>query len=327
MLGIGTSVFALSFKHGGSELVVKGDNVLITCSATWWFLKTMKFYLNNVTIETDSLISGLNGSLQLVMISHEELIDSISSRQWPLDGIENTSTQSTQVSEMGLTGKFFFSNCSVYPNKCVLEQYLYLVDSPSAFISYIFRFSEFVPGKTTIRATVFDSVISFQSYLKESGSLESLPIKNLTADRQEWRFDLTSKEMRRSSYIFIIIELIEGHVSWFTYERDGQENYYKLKERKSVCTLNHNQNQCKVNISPSTQFKNCFVAQFPGKRTPPGEVPSPDDMTYLLYKTVRFIFSGAGIVLGIISVLCVVAAIVLICVSCRKIYKNCKCFL
>ena len=111
-------------------------------------------------------------------------------------------------------------------------------------------------------------------------------------------------------------------MSWFTYERDGQENYYKLKDRKSVCTLNYIDNQCKLNTSPSTEFKNCIVAQFPGKRTPPGEAPSPNDMTYLSYKRIRFILSGAGILLGIISVLSVVAAIVLICVSFRKIYKN-----
>ena len=280
----------------------------------------MEFHLYN---ETGNL-SGLNGSLQLVMITHEELIDSITSRQCPLDGTENASTQ---VSEVGLTGKLFFSNCSIYGNKCILEQYLYLVDSPSAFISFNFHFSEFVPGKTTVRATAFDSVASFQSYLKESGSLESLPIKNSTANLQDWRFDLTSKEMRRSSYTFIIIELIKGRVSWFTYERDGQENYYKLKDRKSVCTLNYIDNQCKLNTSPSTEFKNCIVAQFPGKRTPPGEAPSPNDMTYLSYKRIRFILSGAGIFLGIISLSFVVAAIVLICVSCRKIYKNCKCLL
>lgn len=203
LLAIGVFAFALSFKHVGSELVVKGDNVLISCSATWWLLKTMEFHLYN---ETGNL-SGLNGSLQLVMITHEELIDSITSRQCPLDGTENASTQ---VSEVGSTGKLFFSNCSIYGNKCILEQYLYLVDSPSAFISFNFHFSEFVPGKTTVRATAFDSVASFQSYLKESGSLESLPIKNSTANLQDWRFDLTSKEMRRSSYTFIIIELIKG---------------------------------------------------------------------------------------------------------------------
>ena len=309
IFAFGFGAFVLSFKHKGSVLAVKGDTVLITCSATWWILHTMKFSAYNVTLEQDSSMLCLSNSILIFMIPHHELIKSIQSRQWPLIDEMNSSL----VDDRGSAKKLFFSNCSVYPNKCILEQYLYLVDSPSAFISFDIDLSDFIPDHTIVRASAFDSLTSFQNYLNEIQPYETLKFFN--ADHRNWRFDLTSSEMRKSSYIFIIVEVLKGDVSWFTFTRNGQENYYNIKDEKPKCKLNDETHQCKFDVTTSIQYMHCFVAQFLGARSEPGEIPNSNSMAYISYESINFFASGTGICLVVLALLCaVVAAVIISCI-------------
>lgn len=270
----------------GTQLVVKNDFVLLTCSVNWWFRHKFELSLSNVTfgdVISDQVV------VEIYITSYEELRHSIKTRQQPLKAASPNNINLTNTQR-----RTFFSNCSDYPNKCILESYQYLVESDSAFINFNITLSSFVPGYTQVRISAFDNLRYYQDYLE--GTNYS-PCKTFYADSLNWRFDLTSLEVNEaSSYLFVVIEDMKGSISWFTVLFSGQENYYDGSNLKSVCQVYGSRKSVTVTISPSWRYKNCFIAQIPVE-VGLVRVPSPQDLLNVSYRTVGFQLNGIDIIL------------------------------
>ena len=215
----------------------------------------------------------------------------------------------------------FFANCSDYPRICILEQYLYFVNSGSAYISFMITLSSFVKEETQVRISVFDNLDSFNSYLEGN---EDRPLKEKLLTSKEYRFDLTSQEITKSSYIFIVIEDVKSTVTSFTYETDGLVSYYNASSLQPVCQLNNlNSYQCTLTMKPS---KHCFLAQIQVEES--SKSPSNKDLVFINHSTKDFELSIAGIFFFLMSALFIVfcllgvAGVIYCCVKYKRMLKK-----
>lgn len=219
------------------------------------------------------------------------------------------------------TTEQFFANCSDYPGICILEQYLYFVNSGSASISFTITLSSFVKEETQVRISVYDNLNSFKSYLEGS---EDKPLKEKFLTSKKYLFDLTSEEMTKPSYIFIVLEDVRSTVTSFTYTTDGLVSYYNASSLQPVCQLNNsNSYQCTVTMKRSTC---CFLAQVQVEGS--SKSLSRKDLVYINHSTKDFKFSIAGIVFfllsGIFIVICFlgVGGLICCCVKYKKMLRT-----
>ena len=294
----------------GQELAVNNDTVLLTCKPKWLFNGNIKFAFSggHITSQTTALI---------FMVHPDALYKIIKTRQQPLR--HPLSNKYAQLIPLQTTKQFFY-NCSSYISKCILEQYLYLVNSGSAFINFQITLSSFVPRETQVRVSAYDSPESCQAYLEGKGDNA---LKQIYMKHKSDRFVLTSLEMSKPSYIFIVIEDIKGSVSSFTYDRVAQENFYNATSLRSVCQLDHsNSFECSLKSSRSYGLKNCFLAQV--QREQSIKQFTVKNLTYIQFNTNDFVKTFVGIallVLLIFSVISLCILTIIIVLYCFKRYK------
>ena len=309
VIGIISVLACHPLSSSGQELAVNNDTVLLTCKPKWLFNGNIKFTFSggHITSQTTALI---------FMVHPNVLYKIIQTRQQPLrHSLSNKYPQSIPLQ----TTKQFFYNCSYYINKCVLEQYLYLVNSGSAFINFQITLSSFVPEETQVRVSAYDSPEACQAYLE---GREDNALKEIYMKHKSDRFDLTSSEMSKPSYIFVVIEDVKRSVSWFTYERVAQENFYNATSLQSVCQLNHsNSFECSLKLSPSNGLTNCFLAQVQSEQSI--KMFTVKNLTHIQFNTNDFVKTFGGIVLFALLVLSVVSLFIkaIIILFCFKRYK------
>ena len=161
---------------------------------------------------------------------------------------------------------------------------------------------------------------SFNSYLEGS---EYSPLKEKFLTSKEYRFDLTSQEIIKSSYIFTVIEDVKSTLTSFTYETDGLVTYYDASSLQPVCELNNfNSYQCTLTMKLS---KRCFLAQVQVEEY--SISLSNKDLIFIDHSTKDFESSIVGILFFLLSGLLIVfffgiAGVICCCVKYKKMLKK-----
>ena len=129
-------------SSSGRELAVGNNTILLTCKENL-FLHKILFFIHN---DTNSQITPDMVTL-IFMVPPEKLYQIIRTRAQVLH--LPLSSNYTGLIRLEKTEQFF-ANCSDYPRICILEQYLYFVNSGSAYISFMITLSSFVKEETQV---------------------------------------------------------------------------------------------------------------------------------------------------------------------------------
>ena len=316
MFAVVSIIFPLvhPLSSSGRELAVDNDTILLACKSNWRIIHKIQFFIHN---ETNSEMTPDKVAL-IFMVPPEKLYQIIRTREQLLH--LPLPSNYTGLIRLEKTEQFF-ANCSEHPSYCILEQYLYFVKSGSAYISFMITLSSFVKEETQVRISVFDNLDSFNSYLEGN---EDRPLKEKFLTSKKYRFDLTSQEITKSSYIFVVIKDVTMTVTSFTYETDGLVSYYDASSLQPVCQLNNsNSYQCTLTMKLS---KRCFLAQVQVEES--SKSPSNKDLVCINHNTKDFELSVAGIIFfllsGIFIVFCLlcVAGVIYCCVKYKKMQRN-----
>ena len=87
--------------------------------------------------------------------------------------------------------------------------------------------------------------------------MPSKSIKHFYANDIDFTFNLSTRDMKHSSYYFFAIKSVAGSSGWFTVERSGLHVYYNASNLSPKCVINNGCNcSCEVKISNNKQ---CFL--------------------------------------------------------------------
>ena len=206
-------------------------------------------------------------------------------------------------------------NCSDNAGICILDQYVYIVNTDPAALIYNITLIPFKARETNVRIVVFDNLKYFRSFLNGEGFGNALRTK--TVESANYEFLITSPEMRRPSYYFVAIEDVDDTAEWFAYTRDGLDVFYDASKLNPDCYLNStNGFRCTIEISKSSE-ENCFLAHIEG--------PKPDEPVYIDHKATNLKWSDSGRMLFYFGLATVVISVAMAtCVICY-IYKRMRC--
>ena len=293
----------------GNTLVAREDYVYLyyTTNGHMTHDIAVTFTLQNVT----------NPSLETVFaiykIHCDELHTLYDSR--PFEIQETVSSFPNIIPLFPLSKVIPIRNCSDYAGICILNQYVYIVNTDPAVLIYNITLIPFKRGETKVRIVVFDNLKYFRSFLNGEGIGNAIRTK--TIESANYEFVITSPEMRRPSYYFVAIEDVDDTAQWFAYTREGLDVFYDASKLNPDCYLNRtNGYKCTIEIFKSSE-ENCFLAHIEG--------PKPDEPVYIDHKATNLKRSYFGRMLFYFGWATVIVSVTMaICVICY-IYKRMSC--
>lgn len=203
-----------------STLAIPDDDVYISYEDTKSLVYSRKFTLSSYPFSNPSDQQSYN--TDLYRLNRNELMSSVTIKA--LDFNQNET---------------FFDQCSNYPGKCILKDFLYLAENaPLTVLNFVINVNIFIPGETIIRLIVFDDFKLFQEYLTTDNYLTAIRTELMTSNN--YNFTFTNNDIKRSGYYFFAIENIEGDAEWFNAHLSGNQSYYNISTSSLTpyCTLN-----------------------------------------------------------------------------------------
>ena len=229
---------AISHSTSGTTLAEQGDYVLLDYRISKYGFAIFDYVLQFTVLPSVD-------SVQLISI-YDVPCSSL------LDKTKRISIF-TNPNSISSNQKYYFSNCS--NGICVLDQFVYQAISSESRIVYNITLSSFMPNKTKILIVAYDNLQYFHEFL--NGTVLSKSIKHFYANDIDFTFNISTRDMKHSSYYFFAIKSVTGSSGWFTVERSGLHVYYNASNLSPKCVINNGCNcSCEVKISNNKQ---CFL--------------------------------------------------------------------
>ena len=140
--------------------------------------------------------------------------------------------------DLSFTNKiYYFKNCTIYPGKCILGQFIYQAMTNLSLLAYDIILNNFTAGQTHIDAIVFDSYKEFFNFRSDS---DFKAVKDIQINQRSFYFELPEVTMAKSSYYFFVVaEVVRSNTSnWFTVQPSGLHVYYNASSQPVCCTMN-----------------------------------------------------------------------------------------
>ena len=256
--------------------IAQGDYVLLP----YWAHSSNLMYGSEIRIShTDELVP-----VDIYVVAHDMLHISFESVD-------------PQVSETN------FTNCST--QVCFFDSFVYVAKSDlvEPAIAYNISINEFLPEITDVLVLAYQSELSLNM---------SKPLKAVTTTDKNLVFNLTSEEVKVSSYYSFGVKFNdESTINEISFNRIGDRAYYNASNISLWCTINGTKSSC---IYSTTVKEYCFLAHVQANST---QVGKP---IVHLEKRLTTTQSGYSIIASIAFVLSVIFSIATL-LSCFRVMK------
>ena len=280
-------ILLLHQQTNGTDLVVKGDLVLLQANSSGRYSTKITFKNKNFT--ADYIQPNITTNVYAMPCKY---VNQLYETQ--------DSPRSYQPQSIN------FSSCG--GNKCVLDEYWYCSKSDAALMMYMFNFTAINKGEE-LEMLVFDDAAKYENYIKGyTGPESAMSSMAVPTANKYWEFIFSSAKMNKAaSYYFFVIVANNGGTEPFLVAKKELRTYFNVSMLLPNCKV-INSSSCTIDIG-RTKEDYCYLARAEGHVNTSSY--GPQDMIYVSYYHHRG-WSTFSIVAVALLILAVVAAIIMI---------------
>ena len=251
-------ILLLHKQTNGTDLVVKGDLVLLQANSSGRYSTKITFKNKNFT--ADYIQPNITTNVYAM----------------PCKDVHQYETQDSPRSYQPQS--INFSSCG--GNKCVLDEYWYCSKSDAALMMYMFNFTAINKGEE-LEMLVFDDAAKYENYIKGyTGPESAMSSMAVPTANKYWEFIFSSAKMIKAvSYYFFVIVANNGGPEPFLVAKKELRTYFNVSMLLPNCKV-INSSSCSSDIG-RTKEDYCYLARVEGHVNTSSY--GPQDMIYVSY--------------------------------------------